>query len=113
MFVAQSIRQPEQFYYANTLSSAKRWKTRRGAGNAAAQYPNSYLVIEESEIGSEDHRSLFVAARIEVEKAAERAYRAHSSAALILERADSYFENLAVLAWERYQQLTQLQEGAG
>lgn len=113
MFVAQSIRQPEQFYYAHTLSSAQRWKTRRGADSAAAKYPGSYLVIEESEIGSERHRSLFVAARIEVEKAAERAYRTHSSAALIIDRPDSHFENLAVLAWERYQQLTQLQEGAG
>jgi hypothetical protein len=43
MFVAQSIRQPEQFYYAHTLSSAKRWKMRRSADNAVAQYPDSHF----------------------------------------------------------------------
>lgn len=113
MFVAQSIRQPEPFYYAHTLSSAQRWKTRRGANKAAAKYPNSYLVIEESELGSERHRSLFVVARTQVEKAAEQVYRNHSSEAFSAAQPDSHFEELAVRAWERYQQLTQLQEGAG
>lgn len=110
MFVAQSIRQPDQFYYANTLSSARRWKTRRGADNAVAQYPNSYLVIAETEIGSPEHQELFLIARIQVEKAAEQAYRNHSSEALSSDYPDSHFEELAVRAWERYQQ--QLQEAA-
>jgi len=104
MFVAQSIRQPDQFYYANTLSSAKRWKTRRGADKAAAQYPNSYLVIAESELGSPEHQSLFLIARIQVEKAAEQAYRNHSSEALSSDYPDTHFEELAVRAWQRYQQ---------
>jgi hypothetical protein len=111
MFVAQSIRQPDQFYYANTLSSAKRWKTRRGADKAAAQYPNSYLVIAESEIGSLKHQSLFLIARTQVEKAAEQAYRNHSSEALPSDYPDTHFEELAVRAWERYQQ-QRLQEAA-
>lgn len=110
MFVAQSIRQPEQFYYTNTLSSAKRWKTRKGADNAALKYPNSYLVLEESEIGTPYHQSLFVAARTQVEKAAEQAYQNHSSEAFSPDRPDSYFLELAQQAWERYQQLAQLEE---
>lgn len=113
MFVAQSIRQPEQFYYANTLSSAKRWKTRRGADNAVAQYPNSYVVIAEAELGSTEHQSLFLIARTGVEKAAEQAYLNHSSEAFGAIKPDSHYEERAIQAWERYQQLTQLQEGAG
>ena len=104
MFVAQSIRQPDQFYYAHTLSSARRWKTRRGADNAVAQYPNSYIVIAEAEIGSPEHKSLFLIARIQVEKAAEEAYQNHSSEALSFDYPDTHFEELAVRAWERYQQ---------
>jgi hypothetical protein len=111
MFVAQSIRQPDQFYYAHTLSSAKRWKTRRGADNAVAQYPSSYLVIAEAEIGSPEHQALFLIARIQVEKAAEQAYRNHSSEAFSPEYPDTHFEELAVRAWERYQQQW-LQEAA-
>lgn len=111
MFVAQSIRQPEQFYYAHTLSSARRWKTRRGADKAVAQYPNSYIVIAEAEIGSLEHKSLFLIARIQVEKAAEQAYRNHSSEALLSDYPDTHFEELAVRAWERYQQ-QRLQEAA-
>ena len=113
MFVAQSIRQPEQFYYANTLSSAKRWKTRRGADNAVAQYPNSYVVIAESEIGSPEHQSLFLIARTGVEKVAEQAYKNHSSEAFSATKPDSHYEERATLAWERYQQLTRLQENVG
>ena len=79
MFVAQSIRQPDQFYYAHTLSSAKRWKTRRGADKAVAQYPNSYLIIAETEICSPEHKSLFLIARTQVEKVAEKAYQNYSS----------------------------------
>lgn len=112
MFVAQSIRQPEQFYYANTLSSAKRWKTRRGADNAVAKYPNSYVVIAEAELGSPEHQALFLIARTQVEKAAEQAYRNHSSEAFSATKPDSHFEELALRAWERYQQLTRLQEAA-
>ena len=112
MFVAQSIRQPEQFYYANTLSSAKRWKTRRGADNAVAQYPNSYVVIAESEIGSLVHQSLFLIARTQVEKAAEQAYRNHSSEAFSVTKPDTHYEERAILAWERYQQ-QRLQENVG
>ncbi|MEG4407223.1 hypothetical protein [Microcoleus sp. MON2_D5] len=104
MFVAQSIRQPDQFYYAHTLSSARRWKTRRGADKAVAQYPNSYIVIAEAEIGSPEHKSLFLIARIQVEKAAEQAYRNHSSEAFSPEYPDTHFEELAVRAWEGYQQ---------
>ncbi len=104
MFIAQSIRQPEQFYYANTLSSAKRWKTRRGADNAVAQYPNSYVVIAEAELGSLEHQSLFLIARTQVEKAADQAYRNHSSEAFSATKPDTHFEELAVRAWERYQQ---------
>ncbi|MEG3872363.1 MULTISPECIES: hypothetical protein [unclassified Microcoleus] len=104
MFVAQSIRQPDQFYYAHTLSSARRWKTRRGADKAVAQYPNSYIVIAEAEIGSLLHKSQFLIARIQVEKAAEQAYRNHSSEAFSPEYPDTHFEELAVQAWERYQQ---------
>ncbi len=111
MFIAQSIRQPEQFYYANTFSSAKRWKTRRGADNAVAQYPNSYIVITESEIGSLVHQSLFLIARTQVEKVAEQAYRNHSSEAFSTIQLDSHYEELAIRAWERYQQ--QLQENVG
>ncbi|MEG4286353.1 hypothetical protein QUB68_24800 [Microcoleus sp. A006_D1] len=110
MFIAQSIRQPEQFYYANTLSSAKRWKTRRGADNATAQYPNSYLVLDESELGSEQHQSLFIQARTQVQKAAEQAYKNHSSETFSPDRPDFYFEELAQQAWQRYQQLAQVQE---
>jgi len=104
MFVAQSIRQPGQCYYAHTLSSAKRWKTRRGADKAAARYPNSDLVIAESELGSPEHRALFLIARTQVEKAAEQAYRNYSSEALSSDYPDTHFEELAVRAWERYQQ---------
>lgn len=111
MFVAQSIRQPDQFYYANTLSSAKRWKTHRGADNAVAQYPNSYVVIAELELGSLLHQSLFIGARTQVEKAAEQAYRNHSSEAFSATKLDTHFEELAVRAWERYQQ-QRLQEAA-
>ena len=111
MFVAQSIRQPDQFYYAHTLSSAKRWKTRRGADNAVAQYPNSYIVIAEAEIGSSEHKSLFLIVRIQVEKAAEQAYQNRSSEALSPEYPDTHFEELAMRAWERYQQ-QRLQEAA-
>lgn len=110
MFVAQSIRQPKQFYYANTLSSAKRWKTRRGADKAAAQYPNSYLVLDESEIGTEHHQSLFIQARTQVQKAAELAYKNHSSETFSPDRPDSHFQELAQPAWQRYQQLAQLEE---
>jgi hypothetical protein len=110
MFVAQSIRQPEQFYYANTLSSAKRWKTRRGADNAVAEYPNSYLVLDESEIGTEHHQSLFIGARTQVQKAAEQAYKNHSSETFSPDRPDSHFQELAQQAWEHYQQLARLQE---
>ena len=110
MFVAQSIRQPEQFYYANTLSSAQHWKTRRGADKAVAQYPNSYLVLDESEIGTAQHQSLFVQARTKVQKAAEQAYKNHSSETFSPDRPDSYFAELAQQAWERYQQFAQLQE---
>lgn len=111
MFVAQSIRQPDQFYYANTLSSARRWKTRRGADKAVAQYPNSYIVIAEAEIGSPEHQSQFLIARIQVEKAAEQAYRNHSSEALSSDYPDSHFEELAVRAQGSYQQ-QRLQEAA-
>lgn len=104
MFVAQYIRQPEQFYYANTLASAKRWKTRRGADNATLKYPNSYIVIAEAELGSLLHKSQFLIARIQVEKAAEQAYRNHSSEAFSATKPDTHFEELAVRAWERYQQ---------
>lgn len=97
MFVAQSIRQPDQFYSAHTLSSAKRWKTRRGADSAIVRYPNSYLVIAESELGSLLHQSLFLIARIEASSAT---------------KADTQFEELALQAWERYQQ-QRLQESAG
>ena len=110
MFVAQSIRQPEQFYYANTLSSAKHWKTRRGADKAVAQYPSSYLVLDESEIGTAQHQSLFVQARTQVEKAAEQTYKNHSSETFSPDRPDSYFEELAQQAWQRYQQLAELEE---
>ncbi|TXI96428.1 MAG: hypothetical protein E6Q34_01270 [Burkholderiaceae bacterium] len=97
MFVAQSIRQPDQFYYARTLSSAKRWKTRRGADSAVVQYPNSYAVIAESEIGSLLHQSLFLIAPIEAFSAT---------------KPDTQFEELALQAWERYQQ-QRLQESVG
>jgi hypothetical protein len=110
MFVAQFIRKPEQFYYAHTLSSAKRWKTRIGADNAVAQYPNSYVLIAELEIGSLEHQSLFLIARTGVEKAAEQAYRNHSSEAFSATKPDSHFEELAVRAQGSYQQ--RLQEGA-
>lgn len=110
MFVAQSIRQPEQFYYANTLSSAQRWKTRRGADKAAAQYPGSYLVLHESELGSEQHKFLFIQARTQVEKVSEQAYKNYSSEAFSATKSDSDFAELAQQAWERYQQLAQLQE---
>ena len=104
MFVAQSIRQPDQFYYAHTLSSARRWKTRRGADKAVAQYPNSYVVIAEAEIGSPEHQAMFLIARTQVEKAAEQAYRNHSSEALSSNYPETHFEELAVRAWKRYQQ---------
>ena len=110
MFVAQSIRQPDQFYYANTLSSAKRWKTRRGADKAIAQYPNSYVVIEESELGTAHHQSLFIQARTQVEKVSEQAYKNYSSEAFSTTKSDSDFAELAQQAWERYQQFAQLQE---
>jgi hypothetical protein len=73
--------------------------------------PNSYIVIAEAEIGSPEHQAMFLIARIQVEKAAEEAYRNHSSEALSSEYPDTHFEELAVRAWERYQQ-QRLQEAA-
>ena len=105
MFVIQNIRQPEQFYYADYLSNAKRYKTKAGAERAIAKYqPGYYIIIDEALIGTSEHQQMFIAAHIEKEKKADIAYREHSQGVMpsLPELSESHFQKLAENAWNQY-----------
>ncbi len=105
MFVIQNIRQPEQFYYADYLSNAKRYKTKAGAEKAMAKYqPGHYIIIDEAQIGTPEHKELFIKARVINEKEADQIYRERSKDFMpsLPELPESHFVKLALVAWNRY-----------
>lgn len=105
MFVIQNIRQPEQFYYADCLSNAKRYKTKLGAERAIAKYqPGHYIIIDESLIATPEHQELFIKTRILHEKNANDTYREHYQQFMpsLPEVSDERFEKLAQDAWNIY-----------
>ncbi len=106
MFVIQNIRQPEQFFYTDYLSSAKRYKTKAGASRAIAKYQPShhYIIIDEAQIGTPEHKELFIKARVINEKEADQIYRERSKDFMpsLPELPESHFGKLALDAWNRY-----------